>query len=86
MNKIIKNSKASSTHQGCDRWYSRCSFWEHFPPDRRRPAVTAVYGPYQTDTQCWIDVESAHENGQTVTQGCQWRSINGQWGYYFVAY
>lgn len=48
--------------------------------------VTAVYGPYQTSTQCWIDVEAAHENGQTVTQGCQWRSYNGQWGYYFTAY
>jgi hypothetical protein len=48
--------------------------------------VTTYYGPYQTATQCWIDVEAAHENGQTVTQGCQWRSINGVWGYYFVAY
>ncbi|GAB3743029.1 hypothetical protein [Microlunatus parietis] len=48
--------------------------------------VTAVYGPYQDSTQCWIDVEAAHENGQTVTQGCQWRSYNGRWGYYFTAY
>jgi hypothetical protein len=48
--------------------------------------LTAVDGPFQNPTQCWIDVEAAQENGQTVTQGCQWRSYNGQWGYYFTTY
>lgn len=85
MNKIIKNSKASTLIKGAIAGLA-ILFLGTLSAGPAAAGMTAVYGPYQTDTQCWIDVEAAHENGQTVTQGCQWRSINGQWGYYFVAY